>query len=538
MSGLNYLTSRYIPVLLSGGGHGIAAPWEMVALETGDVPIAPRFSDSLLNPVAIEMLAGFLQMLMPPESEAEWAKTWRKPPSPADIKSAFMPAKEWFNLRGPIPAFQDASLSMEEIRPTSRLFHVVPEGQENAAISEEAAMVALYAMQTHAFSGGRGYRTSLTGGGPLRTTPLMGETMFLRAWALVLPREQFARLGKENAPEQSMYLWRSPPKSTDVIGAGSYPACTVYWSTPRRFLLPKSDATGICPLTGFNGRLLTGIQEKTGGANYPSEQWRHPLTPYMQDSDSLAATPIRAVSFSNGIGWRDRAGLVAESGNRKPAEVVSIWKSRCRRLDTKIMRLHAYGARCDKAKVVGILDSVQPFRIAQEEYDGPIEAEMASAARAADEVAGGLRTNLGEALCHQPQRSDWLSMADVLSEGAVGMWTRTEIMAEQYFEDISAVFANSSSSRDVELMRLREAFVSRLRRVAVGLFDEIAESSARQDPMRVYGRRRMLNGLNYWPSVRNAIGLPIPETVRGAKNPGKAVKTQKSAKIAARRIKA
>lgn len=512
MSGTNYLNSPYIPVLLSGGGFGVVAPCDICSPQSGHIPVAPRYADVLLNAVVVEMMAGFYQILMPPETETDWAKTWRKPPSSAEIEAAFKPAEKWFNVDGPVPAFQDASLTGEELRPTAKLFHVVPDGQRNTAISVEAAMVALYSMQAHAISGGRGYRTSLSGGGPLRTVPLMGETLFQKVWSLVIPRSAFDRLGKPNTGKTSVYPWQSPPKSTDIIGAGRYPASTLYWSIPRRFLLPPPDSTGVCPITGLNGPLITGVRERYGGPDYPSDQWRHPLTPYARDGKTLSETPIRAESFANGIGWRDRVGMVGESASRRPAEVVTYWKSRCRRLGVNTLRLHAYGARCDKAKMIGILDSVQPYRIAAEEYDGLIEAEMSGAVRAADAVARGLRANLGEALCHQPERSDWSSMEDVLGEGAVGMWNLTESMADQYFDDVSAVISNGEAAREAELLRLRDGFVRGLRGIALDLFDEIVESSARQDPIRVYGRRKNLSGLTYWASVREAIDLPNPKT--------------------------
>ena len=514
MTEKNYLRSRYLPVVCADGARTMVSPPELLSTEDGHVPVSFAFADNLLNAVALEMVAGFLQVFVAPTSEAEWARTWISPPSRDNLRAAFEAAVPYFNVRGACPAFQDARLADAELRPLAKLFHTVP-GAESFAISEEAAMVALYAMQVHAFGGGRGYRTSLAGGGPLRTVPVAGETLFHRAWALVLPKRDFLALGASVAAPAAVYPWTGEPKATDIVGRASHPATTLYWGVPRRFLLPEATTRGDCPVTGQQDTaLIEGVREKDGGPSYPSDLWVHPLTPYLKDGSKGTLTPIRAVGFPNGIGWRHRAGLVADTGDGGvAAQAVRIWAMRSRRLGFGHIRLHAYGARCDNAKVLGYLDSVQPYRLAPEGNEAVVETEMRNAARAAEEARKGLRSHLGETLRRNPSRDDWKVMGDVLDEAASSYWALTEKAADTLFDAATEEASEGAGPLD----KARKDFAFALRRAAVEVFDQMTESSRNQDPSYAGAKRASLHGIPYWPSVRTALALAMPETKSSAK---------------------
>jgi len=509
MTGKNYLSSNYLPVVCADGVRAIISPSELLSTEEGRTPVSFAFADNLLNAVALEMVAGFLQAFVAPESEADWARIWASPLSRDELRAAFSAAVSHFDFRGKHPAFQDARLADAEIRPLAKLFHTVP-GDESFAISEDAAMVALYAMQAHAFGGGRGYRTSLAGGGPLRTVPVAGETLFHRAWALVLPKREFLALGADVVDPAAVYPWTGEPKATDLIGRASHPATTLYWGVPRRFLLPEATARGACPITGQqDAALIEGVRERDGGPSYPSELWTHPLTPYTKDSSKGTLIPIRAVGFPDGIGWRHRAGLIADPGSEgSAARLVRVWaETRSRRLGFSHIRVHAYGARCDNAKVLGYLDSIQPYRLAPQANEAAVEAEMRNAARAAEEARKGLRSHLGEALRRSPSADDWKAMADPLNEAASAYWARTEKAADVLFD----AAAGSNPEDVVPMEKARESFALALRRAAVEVFDRMTESSRDQDPSHIGGKRDSLQGIPYWPSVRTALALAMPE---------------------------
>ncbi|MDJ0390903.1 type I-E CRISPR-associated protein Cse1/CasA [Roseomonas sp. E05] len=532
MANGNYLLSRYLPAVLAGGGRAMIAPWEIAGTEDGRMPVSLALADNLLNAVGLEMLAGFLQVFAAPADEAEWATVWRDPPSPAALRARFEAAAPMFGLRGERPAFQDRRLADAELRPMAKLFHAVPSSGA-LAMSEAGAMVALYAMQAHAHGGGRGYRTSLSGGGPLRTVPVAGDTLFRRAWALVLPAGEFRALGAERDAPELRYPWTADHQPSDVIGRASHPATTLYWAVPRRFLLPDATARGTCPLTGErDAALIEGVREKDGGPSYPSELWTHPLTPYRKGGANKAPlTPLRAIGFPDGIGWRHRAGLVADPGeDGQAARIVRAWTDpggRARRLGgERLVRLHAYGARCDNAKVLGYLDSVQPYRLAPEKCEAVVEREMRGAAGAAEQARLGLRFQLGLALRRSPSQDDWKAMGDVLDEAASTFWAGTERAADALFDAASEAFSEPDGG-EAAMPGARERFAAELRRAAVEVFDRLTESSVDQDPAHFAGRRDALHGIPFWPTVRTPLQLPVPERKAG-KTKGKAGKEKRN----------
>lgn len=533
MSGVNYLTSRIYPVVCSDGSRATISMSDLVVTEDGRVPVTPSYADNLLNAAFLELAAGFLQAFLPPANEAEWLQVWRSAPSGERLAAAFAAAAPMFDAYGPHPAFQDARLAAAELRPLDKLFHAVP-SDGHLAISVGAAMVALYAMQAHAHGGGRGYRTSMCGGGPLRTVPVSGESLFQRVWALVLPDATFRDLGKHSDDGRLVYPWTGEPKASDVVGRASHPATTLYWAVPRRFLLAEPTTRGTCPITGEEDvPLIEGVREKDGGPSYPSEQWRHPLTPYRVDKGKGMISPVRAISFPDGIGWRNRAALLASSGEgNEAAGIVDAWvklSGRARRLGLKSLPLHAYGARCDNAKVVGYVDSVQPYRLAPEQFEREIEAEMRNAAVAADEARRGLRTHLALSLHRGDPAEATKAMADAVEEAGTAFWSRTEPAADTLFDAVLAAL-QEEEAQDERLAGARESFVFELRRVAVGVFDEMTASIRDGDPVHVAGRRDAVNGIPFWPSVRGALGLAMPEAKAGgeagkAKTGGKAKPT-------------
>lgn len=514
MPGANYLASQIYPATCSDGSRAMISMSELAITEDGRIPLAAAYGDNLLNAAFLELAAGFLQAFLPPADEAEWAQTWKSAPGPDAIASAFAAAGPMFSAYGPCPAFQDARLGDAELRPVAKLFHAVP-SEGRLAMSVGAAMMALYAMQAHAHGGGRGYRTSMCGGGPLRTVPVVRGSLFQRAWALVLPRAAFQRLGVPSEDRRLIYPWSGEPKASDVVGRGSHPATTLYWAQPRRFLLPEPTTHGACPITGEEDvPLIEGVRERDGGPSYPSEQWRHPLTPYRVDPSKGLVSPVRALGFPDGIGWRNRAALLASSGDgSEAAGIVQAWagsRGRAKRLGIKVISLHAYGVRCDNAKVVGYVDSVHPYRLAREEFEAEIEAEMRNAAVAADEVRRGLRTQLAVALHRGDPAEATKAMADAVDEAASAFWSRTEQAADALFDAVPDALA-AGDAQDDRLTKARETFILDLWRVAVGVFDEMTASTRDADPVHVAGRRDALNGIPYWSSVRGALGLAVPE---------------------------
>ena len=329
--------------------------------------------------------------------------------APAAV-NAFTPCFEMF---GAPPAFQDATVGNLPEQPIAGLFHATP-GDQTAKHNKDlgnptvhgmlpgVAAVALYAMQALAHAGGPGFRTSVAGGGPLRTVPRMGDTLFRRAWSLVLSRD-LHEVGMDRRPREMpdrMALpWVSPPGATPVAGM-AHPLLVLF-ATPRRILLSMPTTEGRCGLTGIEGPLVTHFREGQGGPEYSAGGFVHPWTPYRTESGK-PALPVLANSRPAAFGWRDWSGLVAERElgkgvTQRPAAVVASWRRK--RLKpaagrNAALRLAAYGVRCDKAKVLGFVRGTHAFDVVPEDAASLYQDGMHAAVAAVEQAAGWLAANV------------------------------------------------------------------------------------------------------------------------------------------------
>lgn len=519
----NYLLSPYLPVRYSDGRTRLIAPWQVTEPSGDAKPVGFAFADDVLNPVCTEMLAGFLQVFAAPRDEAEWRAAWDAPPTAEALRARFKPAAEHFDLYGPHAAFQDRQANLDVLKVTGRLFHTDPE--MSRPVSIQAAMCALYAMQAHAPSGGRGHRNSLTGGGPLRTVPIMGDTLWQHAWALVLPDGDFRNLGTETDDAVVRYAWKRETRFTDKVVRSTHPASTVYFAMPRRFRLPEAGQEGFCPILGMNAPLLDHVRDQHGGADHPAEAWTHPLTPYsiIASKGTVTASSVKAASFEHGIGWNDRAGLVVPmkigtDGERRPALIVERWRDRGRALRrgsqarALTLRLHAYGARCDSAKILGILDSVARFRLAPPAYETAVESEMAGAIAAVREVQGMLRFQVRSALGRE-------AAGAAVGAALASLWPRTEAAADDFQQAVEANIAAGNRSAVTEPGGAAEELLYAARTAALAIFDDLTRAAASQDPVRTYAARRAIAWVHRTSKAREPLALSLP--VRSAsKAPG------------------
>jgi CRISPR system Cascade subunit CasA len=183
---MNYLSDRFLPVRCSDGTTVIVSLTEVHVTEDGRTPVAVAFHDNLLSDVSRELIAGVLQVACPPEDESEWASIFKQGPTPDSLRESFAPFVSGFDVFDGSIAFQDRTAADCKEWEVEKLFHASPGDQTRkhnkdfvggkvSGISVHAAMLALYAIQSHAFACGPGYRVSIAGGGPLRVLPDMGE---------------------------------------------------------------------------------------------------------------------------------------------------------------------------------------------------------------------------------------------------------------------------------------------------------------------------------------------------------------------------
>lgn len=362
-------------------------------------------SDPLLDEVLIELLTAILWLAGRPGDERAWRKTWAS--GGADIDLARLEAlAPHFDIFAGARAFQDQTVTGLPEQSIAGLLHASPGDQTlkhnkdigppgPRGLAPGAAVVALYAMQAHAHAGGPGFRTSVAGGGPLRTVPRMGDTLFQQAWSLVIPRERY-ELGMD-AAQAAMHDDAALPwvdqLGSKPLAAACHPLLPLF-ATPRRILLSPPTTEGRCDLTGAVGPLVTHFREGQGGPEYSAGGFIHPWTP-MREEAGKPSLSLLANSRPTSFGWRDWSGLVvARRVNDKqavsPAAVVSAWDRK--RLNAvagpgATLRVAAYGVRCDKAKVLGFVRATHAFDVVEEEYGSRFQEAMNKAVDAVDRVS-------------------------------------------------------------------------------------------------------------------------------------------------------
>ncbi len=400
---MNLITSPWCPLRTPDGSLRWIGPADL--LEDGPPANDPALSDPLLDEVLIEALAAILWLAFRPPDERAWREAWKAGGAAID-RSRLEALAPHFDLLSGARAFQDPTVADLPEQPIAGLLHASPGDQTlkrnkdlgqagPRGLSPGAAAIALYAMQAHAHAGGPGFRTSVAGGGPLRTVPRMGDTLFRQAWAMVLPRsrhEQGMDAAQASLPDAVALPWVAPP-GPKPLGAASHPLLPLF-ATPRRILLSAPTTEGRCDLTGVVGPLVTRFREGQGGPEYSAGGFAHPWTPWREEMGKVSL-PLLAGSRPASFGWRDWSGLVVPRRiNDKlsvlPAAAVSAWDRK--RLDAAVgrgapLRVAAYGVRCDQAKVLGFVRSTHAFDVVPEEQAQLFKEAMEAAVAAVERVS-------------------------------------------------------------------------------------------------------------------------------------------------------
>jgi len=290
----NLIHQPWIPVIRAEGGHDWIAPWQItegIGGHPGDPVRRLACPRPDFNGALHEFLIGLLTTCFTPKDENTWRAYWKTPPTPDELKSAFMKYEHAFNLDGDGPRFmQDFDELDGEDVPVSGLLmdepgsntltrnadHFIKRGGMTV-LGQPAAAIALFTLQTYAPGGGAGHRTSLRGGGPLSTLVTTGQNMWERLWPNVETKKQIAsRAGRllENEPK-TIFPWLAPTLTSEkktgrkVTPDDAHPL-QVYWGMPRRIRLnfiPKSDE--VCSLTGqVEATVIKSYVTKNYGIEY------------------------------------------------------------------------------------------------------------------------------------------------------------------------------------------------------------------------------------------------------------------------------
>lgn len=299
---MNLLTEPWIPVRCASGKSRMISPLELADPEDPPLELAAVRPD--FNGALAQFLVGLMQWLAP-VSESEWREIaeGRRVPELERLREIALCFEFDTGSRRflqdmdfePAGAGDLAALLLEApggnaIKNNTDLFIKRSDGM---ALSLPLAAQALLALQINAPAGGQGHRTSLRGGGPvsmlLWPTELDGEPLLLwrKVWfnTLVLdgdePRNEIVFpwmaecLTSENDRDVRTLLASRSPSELEL-------GLLCFFSTPRRARLHFADGA-TCLLSGTTGRCATAYETRNFGANYRSDLFRHPLSPYYRD---------------------------------------------------------------------------------------------------------------------------------------------------------------------------------------------------------------------------------------------------------------
>lgn len=484
---------KWIPFRRRSGVVEWGPPW-LLTDRLADDPVvsiaAPRadFEGALL-----EILIGLLTVAIYPADEVEWRRHWDAAPPPARLREYLMNLPRAFELLGDGPRFMQ-DFNPEELTgpplPIERMLIDAP-GEQTlekntdifvkragvTAIGPAAAAMALLTLQTYAPSGGRGFRTSVRGGGPLTTiiesdspeSSSEPQALWSTIWLNVLP-EAYWELYEagSTANGSSVFPWIGRTRSSDAASAGApttpndVSALQCFFGLPRRIRLMDVDREVTCDLTGVrSARAISSFTQRAYGTNYLG--WRHPLTPHYLDAKESAWRPIHGQPA--GILWRDWASVALMSipaANKEPARVVS-WIAGRRRdvVGRQWLRLRAFGFDLENAKARSWIDVRLPALLGSEDQVKAVRdlCERVSTAteHCTRELLGALKRSLFDSTDEMP--GDWATARTAL-------WHATEA---PFFSTVRSFVAGGSGEDDADT--LCADFRAVLERAVLEVFD-------------------------------------------------------------------
>ena len=524
----NLIRDRWIPVQSENGTIDIIAPWE-ITRDHGNTPatiiITPRpdFDGSL-----VQFLIGLCQTVLPPEDDEDWREFLFNPPKPAELKAAFEPVADAFNLYGSGPRFmQEIGLKDGKTWPISGLLIDMPEVSKSSdntdwfvkrgligALCPACTAMALFTLQTNAPSGGRGHMTSIRGGGPM-TTLILGPTLWQTVWANVIVRDSSG--GPAVAEDVHRFPWMGSIRTSEGKDAttpkNAHPD-QAYWGIPRRILLdePKGDAQGICSLCGAETDWLAATyQAKPYGVKYAG--WVHPLSPYY--SKGRAGTELLPLHPQpGGITYQNWLGLVINDpkGNSVVARNVTQFArhnrpGRVRKLfapNGGKPRLWAFGYDMDNKKPRCYYQGTMPIISVDGDWQAEFEELAASMVRATEEMARNVQWCVQIATFDDPA-----NVRGDLSVISARFYQATE---EDFYRLLDGAAVTCDSE---EVAAIRRGWYKLLGKTADQLFDEYSQINEIDeiDARRAVNARRLLRNpfSKSNKKTRGYLGIPDPQ---------------------------
>ena len=504
MSDFNLIDQRWIPLCHRGGPVRMSTPWEITGYAdnpwTGIDAPRPDFKAAV-----IQFLISLVQTACPPPDDRQWRKWFVSPPAPEELKQAFGAVRHAFNLFGEPPLFlQETGLDGKKERMIDRLLldsagdqtirhntdHFIKRSKATA-FCRTCAASALLTAQINSPAGGRGFRTSVRGGGPL-TTIAAGDTLWKTIWMNIIPSERANAPVTEANPNVFPWMRNAAPDDRKLV-----PPCEhdphVFWAMPRRIQLLTHDSSAACGICGGSGVVST-FRTLASGLNY-GDGWRHPLSPYrsIKDGNLLCLKGRQdALTYRN---WPAYCGGDAEKKIQPALVLHDLLRKRGRQMEELSRpRIWAFGYQVDNAKIEGWYEGLMPVYDVPEEHRADFMDAVLRLVRAAEHAA--------DELSRQVKRTIFVPRT------APDIWHVTEA---EFYRTCDAVMTHLDDQA-----ALRTAWAKYLRRTVLDVFDSMTQARAFRglNMKKVFGARsRLGSAVNpYAKKMRNILDLPTMET--------------------------
>lgn len=484
MTAFNLIRERWLPVRRRSGHRSWMAPHEIVEADDPAVAIASPRPD--FDAALTQFLVGLVQTCCPPPDGGAWDAWMEAPPAPAALQGAFEPVAAAFELLGPGARFlQDLDLPdapSDDARAIEQLLIDAPGDQtleqnkdlfvhrgRTPALSRAMAAAALYTMQVNSPSGGRGYRTSIRGGGPL-TTLALGRTLWEHVWLNVLT-ERAGLFPPLPSDLGQVFPWLRSTRTSEARGSETFPAdihpLQVFWSMPRRIRL-CAGGPGICGLTGTHEDCTIGAFHSVWyGTNYVGAHV-HPLSPYRQIKPNEPPLPMKG--RRSAVAFTDWPALALGASDVRLARCVDAYhnEGRGELLGGEPARLWISGYEMDNAKALLWADAASPLPRVEAARVQQVAGLCQRLVAASEHVEKITRLEVRNAISRRPEdRRGDLSWIDL----------RFQAHLEAAFHAHTAALARHSAEPDAVNAEF-EAWADELAHAARVTFDQCAQVSA------------------------------------------------------------
>lgn len=587
---MNLLDAQWIPVERASGKRDWIAPHQIT--EQNDPPVRLAATRPDFNGALIQFLIGLLQTTTKVDSQVEWEELFEAPPTPEQLKEQFKSVKFAFNLDGDGPRFmQDLKLKYQpkdkskkkninakdasaddgnsgEYYEVSQLF--IERAGEDEKIKDNTdhfikrdgikcvcyvcAATALLTLQINAPSSGRGYLTSLRGGGPLTTLIIskLTKSLWHDMWLNVDLKSKFFPGNEVPKNIDTRFPWlfdireiqpagvtarefegekktRAPSKKKETSAGKKarkekqprvlplkIDPVHVFWATPRRIRLVFSmSKMGECNVCHRNELLMNQYLTKNYGLNYPSENWQHPLSPYYKNKDVLQPLHPQPCGFGyhHWLGWV--LGTPSGKSKREPAKVVKRYLQDIHH-DGQF-QLWAFGYDMDNMKARCWYESTLPL------YDLGFENK-----RAIEVLQDGIGKLVSAAelvvfFLRMAVQNSWFGKAEL--RGDLGFvdatfWSYTESSFYHQLEQwVQLAKSGQHTPKDSEV--LRNEWSVYLKKSIIDLFGDLVGNSpiVASDPQKIAEAYRQLDDNLRGPKLMEALGFarPVKDTKRKIK---------------------